>query len=273
MKMSSVSIQEKINELNRIERSSEHYLNKYNEILRSIVSLKEIYTVVSRNTTDEEVKDNKGKIFFGLNNNMPTMWLFSEEKIAKEYAEYYQFKRNDIYLVKKVEFQELLISSYYAMFSGIYQVIIDEGRDFIICNIYDLVNECFVKQGQPPVLAKSEYAIMNVLNSVRFCDDKLWIVPSKDTIGEEIILNKFAPVVEKDYIKVFISEKDCKKYSKEQGNTNEIAIDMNMSSLQNIIKVTIDNNIKNVRFLINDSEVKMSTTKLYNILQRMNGTE
>ncbi|WP_162533069.1 hypothetical protein [Bacillus mycoides] len=31
--MSSVSIQEKINELNRIERSSEHYLNKYNEIL------------------------------------------------------------------------------------------------------------------------------------------------------------------------------------------------------------------------------------------------
>lgn len=267
----SISIQEKINELNELDRSSENYLDKYNEILRSIVSLKEIYTVVSKNTTDEDIKNNKGKVFFGLNNSIPTMWLFSEEKIAKEYAEYYQFKRKYIYLVRAVQFEELLLISYFSMFSGVCQVIIDEGRDFLTCNIFDLVNECFVKHGQPPVLEKYEYPIMNALNSVRFSNNKLWVVPSKGTIGEEIIMNNFVPVIEKDFIKIFINGMDCKRYSKEQGNKNGITIDMNMSRLQNIIKVSIDNNVKNVKFMINNGEVKMSTSKLYNILQRMNG--
>lgn len=265
-----ITIQDRINELNRIDRSSENYLDKYNEILRSIVSLKEVYTVVSRNTTDEDIKNNKGKVFFGLNNSIPTMWLFSEEKIAKEYVEYYQFKRKDIYLLRKVEFEELLLISYFAMFSGVCQVIIDEGRDFLTCSIFDLVNECFVKHGQPPVLDKSEYPIMNTLNSVKFSNDKLWVVPSKGTIGENLLRNEFTPVIENDYIKIFINKNDSKKYSKEQGNKNEIAIDMNISSLQKIIKLSIENHIKNVEFIINNSKVRISANKLYNILQRMN---
>ncbi|NYC94049.1 hypothetical protein [Clostridium acetobutylicum] len=138
------------------------------KFLKSIVSLKGLYTIVNRNTTDDDVKNNKGKFFFGLNNNIPTMWLFSEQEIAKEYAQYYQFKRKDIYLVKMVEFDELLLTSYFAMFAGVCQVIIDEGRNFMTCSIFDLVNECFIKQGQPPVLTKSEYPIMNTLNSLRF---------------------------------------------------------------------------------------------------------
>lgn len=266
----SITIQDRINELNRIDRRSENYLDKYNEILMSIVSLKEVYTVVSRNTTDEDIKNNKGKVFFGLNNSIPTMWLFSEEKIAKEYAEYYQFKRKDIYLVRTVEFEELLLISYFAMFSGVCQVIIDEGRDFLTCSIFDLVNECFVKHGQPPVLDKSEYPIMNILNSVKFSNNKLWVVPSKGTIGEDLLRNEFTPVIEIDYIKIFINENDSKKYSKEQGNKNKIAIDMNISSLQKIIKLSIENHIKNVEFIINNSKVRINANKLYNILQRMN---
>lgn len=266
----SITIQDRINGLNGIERSSENYIDKYNELLRSIVSLKKIYTIVSRNTTDEDIKNNKGKVFFGLNNSIPTMWLFSEEKIAKEYAEYYQFKRKDIYLVRAVEFEELLLISYFAMFSGVCQAIIDEGRDFLTCNIFDLVNECFVKHGQPPVLDKSEYPIMNALNSVKFSNNKLWVIPSKGTMGENILKNEFIPVIENDYIKIFINENDSKKYSKEQGNKNKIAIDINISSLQNILKISIKNHIKNVEFVINNSKVKISANKLYNILQRMN---
>ncbi|AAK79993.1 hypothetical protein BJV85_001843 [Clostridium acetobutylicum] len=59
----SIFIQEKINELNKICKGSEKYIEKYNEILKSIVSLKGLYTIVNRNTTDDDVKNNKGKFF------------------------------------------------------------------------------------------------------------------------------------------------------------------------------------------------------------------
>ena len=84
------TVQEKIKELSGMDSSSEQYLGKYNKTLKAIVNLKEIYTVVSRNTTNEEIENNSGQIFCGLNNNIPTMWLFTEEQIAKEYAEYYK---------------------------------------------------------------------------------------------------------------------------------------------------------------------------------------
>ena len=97
-----VTIQKEIKELSDLERGSKKYLDKYNKILKDVVNLKKIYTVVSRNATDEEIKNNVGQVFFGLNNNIPTMWLFTEEQIAKEYAEYYKFKRESLYLIKKV---------------------------------------------------------------------------------------------------------------------------------------------------------------------------
>jgi len=265
-----VTIQKEIKELSDLERGSKKYLDKYNKILKDVVNLKKIYTVVSRNATDEEIKNNVGQVFFGLNNNIPTMWLFTEEKIAKEYADYYKFKREDLYLIRKVTPEELLMFSYYAMFSGVCQLIVDEARDFLVCNLYDLVNECFVNQGSAPVLTKDEYVIMDAIKRVKFSDKKFWVVPGKGTIGENIIFNNFVPVVEEDFIKVFVDEADSKNYSKKQGNENYITIDLDIIRLQEIIKVSIDNNIKSVDFIFNNGEVKMSISKLYNILQRMN---
>ena len=37
------------------------------------------------------------------------MWLFSEEKIAKEYADYYNLKLEGEYLIKKIPFEEAII--------------------------------------------------------------------------------------------------------------------------------------------------------------------
>lgn len=85
---------------------------------------------------------------------------------------------------------------------GVCKVIIDEGRDFLTCSIFDLVNECFVKHWQTPVLDKSEYPIMNTLNSVKFSNNKLWVVPSKGIVGESLLRNEFISVIENDYIKV-----------------------------------------------------------------------
>lgn len=262
-------VQEKINELKKIDINSKSYIEKYNEILKTIINLDEIYTVVRRNRTDDEV-NNKSKVFFGISNHVPTMWIFSGKEIANEYVEYYQLKKNHSYLVKKIEFEELLLVSYFAMFSGISQVIIDEGRDYLICNIYDLVNECFIKYGQPPVLDKGEYPIMNILNSVKFSNKKLWVVPNKSTTDEKVLSNKFIPVTDNNHIKIFINRNDSEKYSKKQGNKSGITIEINIRNLENIIKSAIDNYIKYVEFFIDNKEVKISANKLYNILQRMN---
>jgi len=43
---------------------------------------------------------------------------------------------------------------------------------------------------------------MNTLNSVKFSNNKLWVVPSKGTVGEDLLRNEFISVIENDYIKV-----------------------------------------------------------------------
>lgn len=268
---SKSTIQQNIQKLSLLGKEKDEYLKKYNKILKDIVNLSEIYTLISTKSTNEEVKNNKAPIFCGLNsNNIPTVWLFSEEKIAMEYADYYNFKRDGIYLLKKVESENLFLFLYNAMFSGVQDIIIDEGHDFLVCNIYDLVNKFFEKKGQTPILEKREYEIMNILNKIKFSDFKTWVVPSKGTIGEEIIFNEFIPIIQSNNISIFLKEDSCKKYSKENGYKNELAIDLDITSLEKIVKLSMNKNVKNVKFIDSGQEILISIIKLFNILQKIN---
>ncbi len=33
------------------------------------------------------------------------------------------------------------------MFSGVGKLIVDEGREYLACSLYDLVNQCLIKNG------------------------------------------------------------------------------------------------------------------------------
>lgn len=268
---SKSTVQKSIQKLSLLDKEKDEYLKKYNKILKDIANLSEIYTLVSNKSTKEEIKNNRAPIFCRLNsNNIPTVWLFSEEKIAMEYADYYNFKRDGIYLLKKVESENLFLFLYNAMFSGVHDIIIDEGRDFLVCSIYDLVNKFFEKKGQTPILEKREYEIMNILNRMKFSNFKTWVIPSKGTIGEEIIFNEFIPIIQSNNISIFLKEDSCKKYSKENGYNNELAIDLDIKSLEKIVTLSMNKNVKNVKFIDNGQEILISIIKLYNILQKMN---
>jgi uncharacterized protein (UPF0179 family) len=260
----SILIQSEIEKLKKIDMNLEDYYHKSNEILKALLDSNDIYTVVSRETTVEELSNNEGKVFFGLNNNIPTMWLFSQDDIANEYAEYYQHKVKNKNLIRKIEFEELLIVSYFAMLSGVAQVIIDEGRSYLVCNICDLVNECFKKHGQPPVLEREEYPIINVINSVRFSHNRLWVVSSENTAKSD---KSFMPINHNNSFKVFTNKSDSEKYSKEN---NYATVKINISELKNILVSALNNNIENVEFVIANEVANIRVNKLFNLLERMN---
>lgn len=260
----SKTVQDLIHELSNISIGSQSYTDKYNEVLSCLNHQKQLYTVVGKNTTDEEIQKNNGKIFFGMNNRVLTMWLFSERPIAEKFADYYQFKRGNKYLIKSLEIKEVLITSYFAMFSGINQVIIDEGADYLGCSIYDFVNACFINQGQPPVLEKNEYPIMNALNIIRFTDNNLWMAASDNRSFN----NKLIPLINNNIVRLFMSKKDCEEYY-QQNRLNIQIKEVDIKKLPIIIETCINNQVDTAVIKINEKESRMKVNKLYNLLQRM----
>lgn len=268
--MSKLIVQEKIRNLNNIKDNLEDYFHECDEIIRVLIDSDEIYTLVSKDSSEKFIKTGKGNIRYGVHENVPTMWLFSEEKIAKEYADYYNLKLNGEYLIKKIPYEELSIEVYRAMFSGVVKLIIDEGRDYLTCTLYDIVNQCLLKSGQEPILERQEYIIMNILNSVKYANTRLWVTPRKGTNINEIIYGNFLPAVEDNYVRFFLNEQQSKEYSKSVGNNNGISIDLNMEKFHNIIEKLLKSEVKSIKFIINDIESKISIEKLNILLNKMN---
>lgn len=267
--MITLTVQEKIKELSSIERISEAYLDKCQDIIKTLIDQENIYTLIDPNSTEEEIETGRGNIFYGVLRGIPTMWLFSEKEIAEGYAEFSKFKRNDIPLIKKITYEELSLSSYMAMFSGVGQVIIDEGRAFLATNIYDLVNEFLVSSGQPPILERKEYFVMNILNSIRYANTKVWIVPERGTTINDIVFNKFNPDIQNGVVNLFLNEAQSNAYSKNVGNNNGISIDLNMESLEKLVQSLLKSNVTRVRFILNNVGSEIEVDKLSMLLNKM----
>lgn len=268
--MSIGKVQEKIRSLNNVRNIPKEYLDKCDEIIRILIDSNEIYTLVSKDSSEEFIKSGRGDIRYGIHENLPTMWLFSEEKIAKEYADYYNLKLEGEYLIKKIPFEELSLESYRAMFSGVTKLIIDEGREYLACSLYDLVNQCLIKNGQDPILERKEYIVMNILNSIKYGNTKLWVVPKKGTTFNDIIFNKFAPAIEGGSVRFFINRNESSAYSKKLGHTNGISIDLDMSSFNATIESLLKSEAKGVIFIINNIESNITIEKLNSLLSKMN---
>lgn len=268
--MSIGKVQEKIRSLNNVRNNPKEYLDKCDEIIRILLDSNEIYTLASKDSSEEFIKSGRGDIRYGIHENIPTMWLFSEEKIAKEYADYYNLKLDGEYLIKKIPFEELSLESYRAMFSGVGKLIVDEGREYLACSLYDLVNQCLIKNGQDPILERKEYLVMNILNSIKYGNAKLWVVPKVGTTVNDIIFNNFAPAIEGGSVRFFINKNESSTYSKKLGHTNGISIDLDMTSFNTTIENLLKGEAKGVKFIINNIELDITIEKLNSLLSKMN---
>ncbi|SMQ61242.1 hypothetical protein SAMN05444673_0491 [Bacillus sp. OV166] len=269
--MTESFVQEKIALLNRYEESSEQFQSCYEKIIFDIVKTKDLFTVVRKESSVESIKDGTAPIFCGIGyNDIPSVWLFTEETIAKEYTNHYNLKKDEVGLYKKVAIEELTVFLFNAMFSGVSGLIVDEGKNTLTTNVYDLVNTSLLAMRRQPVLEKQEYKIMTLFNQMKFGSKKLWIIPAKETTGEELIFNQFSPLQIENTIKIYETQDECKKESLRHGYKNEFSASVDINSLYQVLNHSINKGIEEVRFVGNDYEVKMSFIKVLNILARMN---
>ncbi len=268
--MADNKVQAKIALLNSYQENSDEYDSLYEEIMLDIAGSKDLYTILRKESSLESIKDGTAPIFCGISyNNIPTIWLFTEESIAKEYTLHYNMIKDDMYLYKKVTINELTVFSFHAMFSGVSGLIVDEGQNTLITNIYDLVNTSLISMGKQPVLNKQEYKIMNLFNHMKYSNKKLWIIPAKGTTGEELMFNNFYPLEFEKVIKVYESQEICEDESLHYGFKNKFAVSVGMNGLYQVLNHSKNKGINEIIFVGNDFEVKMSFIKVLNILEHM----
>jgi hypothetical protein len=265
-----MTIQEKIALSNNYNEMSEQYHSLYEEIITDIVKSKDLYTIVRNESSFESMKEGTAPIFCGLSyQEIPTIWLFTEESIAKEYTNYYNLKKDGFPLYKKVTIEELTVFAFNAMFSGISGLIVDEGKSTLVTTIYDLVNTSLISVGKHPVLEKQEYKIMNLFNQMKYGNKKLWVIPAKETTGEELMFNEFSPLQIESTIKVYENQDDCEEESLRYGFKSKFAASVGINSLYQVLRNSINKKIDEILFDCNGKEVKMSFVKVLNILERM----
>lgn len=60
------------------------FRNKYEEALNEFLELKEVYTIASKKSSLEEIKNNTAKPLCALNHKkLPTIWFFQKENLPK----------------------------------------------------------------------------------------------------------------------------------------------------------------------------------------------
>lgn len=260
------TIQEKIGLLNTLNVGTEKFNQLYEEIMLDLVLSKELYSIIRKNTDVNEEMN----IFCGINNEkIPSVWIFTQKSIAEEFTKYYKIVDDGHYLFRKVTIEELTVFIFNAMFSGVSKLIVDEGRNTLITNVYDFVNMSLVSINRQPILEKQEYKVMDIFNQMKYGKKKLWIIPAKKINGEELIFNQFIPANENRKIKIYKSEEQCKKESTKYGFEKDFAISIELKSLYKILEKSYKENIETVIFVIDDCNVNVEIKKALGILQRM----
>jgi hypothetical protein len=264
--MGKNTIQEKIQLLNSLDIRTDKFNQLYEKIMLDLVLSKELYSIVRKNTDANEEMN----IFCGLNNEkIPSVWIFTEESIAEEFTTYYKISDAGQNLFKKVTIEELTVFIFKAMFSGVSKLIIDEGRNTLITNIYDFVNMSLSSINKPPILKKQEYKVMDIFNQMKYAKMELWVIPSKKINGGELIFSEFIPDNDNRKIKIYNSQEKCKKESVKYGFEKGFAISMELKSLYKILENSYREKIENVMFDIDDYNINVDIRRVLGILQRM----
>ena len=73
------------------------FRNKYEEALNEFLELKEVYTIASKKSSLEEIKNNTAKPLCALNHKkLPTIWFFSEREFAQDFVNHFRLIKDEV---------------------------------------------------------------------------------------------------------------------------------------------------------------------------------
>ena len=119
-------VQEQIKLLHEFKGDTSQYVERAKYILSLLLSRGEVYTIQSPKNSRNDLFHRCGKVFCGINeSNDPCIWIFSELEYAYAYAEHFDFKIDDFYMVRSLSLFDLERIIYTAMFKGVKTIRID----------------------------------------------------------------------------------------------------------------------------------------------------
>ena len=155
------------------------FKKKYEEVLSEFLKLEEVYTIASKKSSLEDIKNNVAKPLCALNHKkMPGMWFFSEREFAQDFVKHFGLIKDGVEYIRTLKGEEIIEAIKYGVFNGIYQFSIDEGKCTMVMVPYDLLNAYFNSKGEENFLEKNQYELMILFTMMKFHGKLVYAIES-----------------------------------------------------------------------------------------------
>ena len=242
------------------------FKGKYEEALSEFLELKEVYTIASKKSSLEEIKNNTSIPLCSLNHKkLPTIWLFSERKFAQDFVNHFGLIKDGIEYIRVLKGKEIIDVIKYAVFNGIYQFSIDEGNCTMTMVPYDLLNIYFNKNGKENFLEKNQYELMIFFNMMKFYGKYIYTIESDELNSD----GTYKLACDKNGIINFFENKDdANVYKYDIGYGRKEVKALSIIELRNVVN-SITNDMNNIKIEIKGNIFEIDIKKLKYILNEM----
>lgn len=242
------------------------FTKKYEEVLTAFLELDEVYTVVSKASSLESIENNTAKPLVALNHKkVPGIWFFSEKKFAEKFANHFGLVKEGTPLICTVKNKDLIGLVKEAIFNGVYQFSIDEGKTTMVMVPYDLFNLYLKNNKEESFLEKEQYNLMILFTMMKFHGKALYAIES-DEEGQNG--KKLLAADRKGILNLFDKEDDANVHKFDIGYGRKDAVKLNIIDLKNAIN-ELNGKVEKVSFEIVDKITEIRTDKLAYIINEM----
>ena len=154
-------LSEKIIKLN--ESKDEEKLKLADDLFKSVLNEADIYIVLLKETTDEELENNRARAYIDILDNKSYLRMFTDLTLAKEFARKAGCVKNDKELVIKVSCEQFILDVKDAfMMIGLDGILIEDGKYFA-----SISSEELLRIGILEVLKLDKGYDIDFINTVR----------------------------------------------------------------------------------------------------------
>lgn len=239
-------------------------LDKQSEILHALIKQEYIYTLLDKKTTAEQFKNNTGNVLTSGNSvGRPCFRLFSTKTLAENCARKYNLtidtvEAKNVPLIFKVTTKGMIKTAYNAMFKGLFDIVIDDGANWIDVNVKDFVNSLYSYVGEEDIVSNTDFTFINIVNMLKYTDREVYAVVNKKSEDKSAI------------VQLFLQKKDADKYALEKLNNLSLVNKLNITKLNDLIVDTIEETPGiEISIVFGDIVRKMKVAKANFILNKM----
>lgn len=267
-KVSTKTYQELLQEFSKTPKDDvKAFTEKYKEVLTEFLNLNEVYTVAAKNSSIEEIRNNTARPLCALSNKkLPCMWFFSEREMAEAFVKHFGLIKDGVEYIIKLQGEEIIGAVKKAVFNGVFQFAIDEGKCSMVIVPYDLLNRYLENKGEEKFLLARQYELMILFSSMKFGKKSVFAIESDEKLENGIIV----PAIDRSgELRIFEKQEDADVHKYDIGYGRKDSMDLNLVRLRNTVSAAVSKNVENIKFEIGENIIEIKAEKVLRILNEM----